>query len=191
MRKKRTFGTSPGIEPWFFWGDDRAVPPDHEHSNYRLAHDALLAHVPVPEDNIIRIRGELGAVGASAVLRGQLAGVFGENAIPCLDFLIQGIGPDGHTASLFPGTEALDSTDWVVPVLDPPASPRLDRVTLTLPVLNNARTALFLVSGANKNPLLREIMTDPTAPKRYPAARLQAAQTIWYVDEAAFGDIDR
>lgn len=181
--------------PWdrtlIFWGDDRAVPPDHEHSNYRLAHDTLLAHVPVPDNNIIRIRGELGAVGASTVLRGQLAGVFGENALPRLDFLIQGIGPDGHTASLFPGTEALDSTDWVVPVLSPPATPDVDRVTLTLPVLNNARTALFLVAGANKRPLLHEIMTDPTAPDRYPAARLEAAQTLWYVDKAAFGDMTR
>jgi len=177
--------------PWgrtlVFWGDDRAVPPDHEHANYRLARDTLLSRVPVPEENVMRVRGELGAAGAAGIMRSQLAGVFGEHTLPRFDFIIQGIGTDGHTASLFPGTDALDSMDWVAPVPAPPVSPALDRVTLTLPVLNNARTALFLVAGAAKRALLNEIMTDPTAPDRFPAARLNAAETLWYVDRAAFG----
>jgi len=177
--------------PWdrtfFFWGDDRAVPPDDDQSNYKLAYDALLASVPIPEANILRIRGEKGATAAAEDMRRNLVNTFGDKDIPRFDFLLQGMGEDGHTASLFPGTDALEATDWVVPVIDPPASPKLDRVTLTFPVLNNARTALFLAAGENKQSLIAEIMNDPTAADRYPAARLEAEDTIWYVDEAAFG----
>ena len=181
--------------PWdrtlVFWGDDRAVAPDHEWSNYRLAHDALLAHVPIPEHNILRIKGELGAVDACEDMRRNLVNCFGDKKPPRFDLVLQGMGDDGHTASLFPGTEALDATDWVVPVIDPPANPKVDRVTLTFPVLDNARVALFLAAGKGKREIIREIVNDPTAPERYPAARLEAKKTLWYVDAAAFGKESR
>jgi len=177
--------------PWdrtlVFWGDDRAVGPDHELSNYKLAYDALLAHVPIPEQNILRIKGELGAIAASEAMRRDLANAFGDREIPRFDFMLQGMGTDGHTASLFPGTESLTATDWVVPVLDPPATPKVDRVTASFSVLNSARVALFLAAGENKQTLVSEIMNDPTASERYPAAALEAEETLWYVDEAAFG----
>jgi len=177
--------------PWdrtlIFWGDERAVPPDDDQSNYKLAFDALLSHVPIPEANILRIKGELGADKAATDTRRNLVNAFGDKEIPRFDLVLQGMGEDGHTASLFPDTDTLEATDWVVPVINPPASPKLDRVTLTLPVLNNARTALFLAAGKSKQSLVHEIMNDPTAPDRYPAARLEAEETIWYVDEAAFG----
>lgn len=177
--------------PWdrtlIFWGDDRVVPPDHDHSNYKLANDTLLKHVPIPESNIYRIRGELTPAKAAEDMRRNMVNVFGDKDIPQFDFVLQGMGSDGHTASLFPGTEALDSTDWVAAVIDPPADPKVDRVTLTFPVLNNARTALFLAAGAGKQSLVQEIMNDPTADERYPAARLEAEETLWYIDQAALG----
>lgn len=177
--------------PWdrtlVFWGDERAVPPDHGQSNYKLANEALLSRVPIPETNIFRIRGELGPDKAAEDMRRDMVNVFGDKDTPRFDLVLQGMGADGHTASLFPGTDALDADDWVVPVLDPPADPKVDRVTLTFPVLNNARTALFLATGKNKQSLIAEIMNDPSAAERYPVARVEAQETIWYVDNAAFG----
>lgn len=177
--------------PWehivVFWGDDRAVGPDHEWSNYKLAHDTLLSHVPVPVENVYRVSGEDGAKAGAQKMIEDLKVVFGDADIPQFDLVLQGMGGDGHTASLFPGTETLDATDWVVPVFDPPANPAVDRVTLTFPVLNAARVALFLAAGEGKRSKLSEIMNDPTAWDRYPAARVEAEQTLWLVDEAAFG----
>lgn len=178
--------------PWdktvVFWGDDRAVGPDHEWSNYRLAQETLLAHVGIPEENIYRIKGELGAAEAAREMAQDLKVVFGTDGLPQFDLALQGMGDDGHTASIFPGTDALNATDWVVPVFDPPANPAVDRVTLSFPVLNAAHVALFLVAGESKQAILGEIMNDPTAPERYPAACVEAEETVWYVDEAAFGE---
>ncbi len=177
--------------PWdktiVFWGDDRAVGPDHEWSNYKLAYDNLLAHVDVPKKNIFRIKGELGAVEAANVMQQDLIAVFGADETPRFDIVLQGMGDDGHTASLFPGTDALNATDWVVPVVNPPANPAVDRVTLSFTVLNAARLAIFLAAGEGKRIILSEIMNDPTASERYPAACVEAEETVWYVDEAAFG----
>lgn len=181
-----------GGVPWdrtiLFWGDDRMVQPDHEWSNYKLAKDALLDHVRIPEANILRIKSELGPEEAAEAMRRDMVNVFGDRDIPRFDLVLQGMGDDGHTASLFPGTDALDATEWVVPVINPPADPKVDRVTLTFPVLNAARTALFLAAGQGKRDKVREIMNDPTAPDRYPAARLEAEKTYWYLDEAALGE---
>lgn len=181
--------------PWdrtlIFWGDERAVPPDHEHSNFRLAHETLLAHVPIPQENIVRIQGELGAKQGAETLRQDLAEAFGPDTLPRFDLVLQGLGTDGHTASLFPDSDALNSTDFVAAVISPPAQPALDRVTLTLPVLNNARTALFLVTGPSKQSLISDIVNDPTAPDRFPAARVEATETLWYVDETAFAVVQQ
>ncbi|MUM78557.1 6-phosphogluconolactonase [Pseudodesulfovibrio sp. F-1] len=183
-----------GSIPWdravVFWGDERAVPPDHEWSNYRQANDLLLSRVPVDRANVVRIRGELGAGEAARELRRDLARCFGEVAWPCFDLALLGMGLDGHTASLFPGRYELDSSDWVEAVSAPDAEPRVDRVTLTLPVLNAARTALFLVSGRDKRSLVTEIMNDP-ASGSHPAARVDAGRTLWYLDEAAAGQSAR
>lgn len=179
--------------PWdktiIFWGDDRVVPPDHEWSNYRMAYDLLLSKVPIPEENIFRIKGELGPEEAAKDMLANLITIFGDEEIPQFDIVLQGMGDDGHTASLFPGDSALTATDWVVPVFNPPADPAVDRVTLTFPVLNAARLAVFMASGESKQQLLQEIMNDPTAPERYPAACVEAQETVWYIDEAAFGNV--
>ncbi|QJB55639.1 6-phosphogluconolactonase [Pseudodesulfovibrio sp. zrk46] len=179
------------VFPWektfVFWGDDRAVGPEHEWSNYLMAHKKLLSVVPVPESQVFRIQGELGAVRATEVMSADLESVFGTDGIPRFDFLLQGIGGDGHTASLFPGTDALDAQGWVAPVIAPPANPAVDRVTLTFPVLNAARLALFLVVGQGKKDVFNEILSDPEAGSRYPAARVESEETLWFVDEAALG----
>jgi len=175
---------------FIFWGDDRAVPPDHEWSNYRMAREALLSRVSIPDANVYRILGERGAEQAALIMQGDLVRVFGEDPLPQFDLVLQGMGSDGHTASLFPGTEALDATGWVVPVINPPANPAVDRVTMTFPLLNNARTALFLVAGKDKKAVMDEILNDPTADERYPAARINAQATLWYLDKAAFKDSD-
>lgn len=176
--------------PWdrtiIFWGDERAVAPSHEWSNYKLAQDHLLAHVPVHEKNIFRIRGERGAKIAAEDMLQNMLSIFDDQGVPRFDLALQGMGTDGHTASLFPGTNALASTDWVVPVIDPPANPKVDRVTITLPVLNAARLSLFLVAGQGKRHIISEIRNDPTAPTRYPAASVTAEKTVWYVSEDAF-----
>lgn len=180
-----------GLFPWentvVFWGDDRAVGPDHEWSNYKLAYETLLSKVAVPEQNIFRIKGDLGASEAASDMHRNLENTFDDEGLPRFDLVLQGMGDDGHTASLFPGTDDLDVTDWVVPVFDPPANPAVDRVTLTFPVLNAARMALFLAAGKGKQEKLSEIMNDPSAWDRYPAARVEAEETLWLVDEAALG----
>lgn len=176
--------------PWdrtvFFWTDDQAVGPEDERSNFRAARLILLDNVPVREENVVRIRGELGAKEAAGQLQSDLAEGFGDKELPRFDLVLLGLGADGHTASLFPGDKVLTSTLWATPVIDPPADPAVNRITLTPNVLGNARTALFLVTGSAKSDVMAAIVNDPDAGDRYPAARVEAEETLWYVDEAAF-----
>lgn len=191
----QVLATSPWREaiPWdrtlFFWGDDRVAEPDNEHANYHMARLILLDKVPVREENVIRIRGELGAESAAEQLRCDLQEGFGTRRVPRFDLVLLGVGEDGHTASLFPGSNALDSERWAEPVFEPDADPPLDRVTMTLPVLNNARTVLFLALGKAKAPIISRMVNDPEADTLYPAARVEARETLWYVDEAAFSAV--
>lgn len=186
--------------PWdrlhVFWVDERCVPPDHPDSNYRLAHEQLLAHVPVPEAHLYRMPGELGPAAGAAAYRQTLAQAFNlpEAAagatFPVFDLLLLGLGPDGHTASLFPGHPLLSETGaWVAPVEDSPKPPPA-RITLTLPVLNAARQALFLVTGADKAAALRAVIAAEGEPDPAPpAARVRpaAGEVRWLVDQAAAG----
>ena len=139
--------------PWelvhVFWGDERCVPPDHADSNYRLAYDALLSQVPLPETNIHRVPTEAGDCAEAAADYAQELVTFfhlERDALPRFDLVLLGVGDDGHTASLFPGKPALDERQALV-VATPPGRlpPPVDRVTLTLPVLNAAAHVVFLV----------------------------------------------
>jgi 6-phosphogluconolactonase len=156
--------------PWdrtlFFWTDERNVPPDHPDSNYRMTYEAMLAHVPVPTSNIHRFTTELGdAEAVAADYEAQLKESF-RDFLPRFDLVLLGLGTDGHTASLFPGTPALAETKrWVV-------ANRVEklnsfRFTMTLPVLNNASQVMFLVSGQDKAAILKDVLTD--GPTRFPA----------------------
>jgi len=175
--------------PWdrvhVFFGDERCVPPDHAESNWRMAREALLD--PVRPASAWRMPGEQpDPAAAAAAYEAVLARFFGVSAAggspPAFDVVLLGLGADGHTASLFPGSPALEETvRWVAA----PWVPRLGahRLTLTLPVLNAAREALFLVAGADKADALRRVLAGDAA---LPAARVRpAGGAIFYVDRAA------
>ena len=163
----------------FFWGDERAVPPDHKDSNYRMAREAILDRLAVPEANIHRIEAERVTVARDyeAVIA-RAFGVEPGGEPPAFDLVLLGMGADGHTASLFPHTEALRETlRWVVQNV----SGR--RITLTPRILNQAAHVIFLVAGAEKARVLAEVLEGPSDPERLPAQLIRPA--TWFVDHAA------
>lgn len=171
-----------------FFGDERTVPPNHEDSNYRMAREALLDHVPV--GFVHRMRGELPPEEAAAACEEELREFSGGEA-PVLDLIMLGIGGDGHTASLFPETSALEVTDRLA-VANP--VPKLDttRLTLTVPVLNAARQIYFLVAGEDKAEALKEILEGDADPRRYPAKLVRPPGGVtWMVDGAAAGMLEK
>ncbi len=159
----RQWAASAGDLPWdrvqVTFGDERCVPPDHDLSNYLMARRTLLDLVPIPGGNVFRIKGELPPADAAAECEAQLAQVasrFGEPRYRH-DLLLLGMGPDGHTASLFPGTEALkEQAHSVVPNFVPKLN--MWRVTFTYPLLNAARHVCFMLKGEDKKPIVDEIL---------------------------------
>lgn len=169
-----------------FWGDERCVPPDHPESDYRMARETLLNRVPLPAGNIHRIRAELEPRRAVALYREELEAVLGAEG--WFDLMLLGMGVDGHTASLFPGTAALEEkTRWVVENYVEPLNAW--RITLTLLVINAARQVTFLVSGAAKARPLARVW----AGEQLPAALVQPSpgRLTWLVDAAAAGQLER
>ena len=164
-----------------FWGDERCVAPDDPRSNYRMARETLLSRVPIPEANAHRWRTELPPAEAAALYEEELAPAAG--APPVLDFVFLGLGTDGHTASLFPDSTALSITDRSCAANFVPSLGEW-RLTLTYPALNAAREALFLVEGAGKREIVRKIREGGD----YPAVRVKAATTLWFMDRAAAGE---
>ncbi|HEY1207909.1 MAG TPA: 6-phosphogluconolactonase [Terracidiphilus sp.] len=164
--------------PWqaldLYWVDERSVPPDHADSNYRMTREALLDHVPLRPEQIHRIEGELEPQAAAARYESELRNSFRlEGAeIPRFDLVALGLGSDGHTASLFPHTEALNEMSSLVAANFVPQKDAW-RITLTWPVINHARSIFFLVSGEDKAAVLREVLTGPRDPERLPS------QLIW------------
>jgi len=181
----------------FLWSDERCVPPDHPDSNYRMAREALLDHVPVPAANIHRIRGEAGPAEAAGeyerVLRSVLrtpSGAPGHGAGARIDLVLLGLGVDGHTASLFPGApEILESTSWVRAGFIPTVSAW--RVTLTPILLNAAAEVAFLVTGGTKAAIVRQVLEGPRRPDRFPAQAiaLVAGRTTWFLDSLAAAEL--
>ncbi len=155
-----------------FWGDERSVPPDNKDSNYRMAHEALLEALKLPAGHVHRMQAERADRDAAArEYQDEIARAFGVDANggpPAFDLVLLGMGPDGHTASLFPHTAALGETKrWVVVNHVPQMN--TDRMTLTYPVLNRAREVLFLVAGADKAERLDELLQGPPDPQRLPS----------------------
>jgi 6-phosphogluconolactonase len=179
--------------PWgrvhFFWGDERHVPPDHPDSNYRMASEAMLSKVPVPVENIHRIRAENPDAGKAAEdYEQELRGFFKlePGQLPAFDCVFLGMGPDGHTASLFPATKALHERKRLV------VSNWVDkfqsfRITMTAPVLNNADMVIFLVSGEEKAEPLREVLEGEKQTDRFPSQLIEPThgKLLWLVDRAA------
>ncbi len=179
-----------------FWGDERCVPPDHRDSNYRMAREAMLDRLPIPLNQIHRIEAERPDRAAAARdYQAGLARVFGIDPTgepPGLDLVLLGMGPDGHTASLFPGTTALNETQkWVVANYVPRFA--TDRITLTVPILNRARQVLFLVAGTDKAERLAEVLEGPHDPTRLPSQLIQPSvgKLLWFVDRAAAARLTR
>jgi 6-phosphogluconolactonase len=175
--------------PWagvhLFWGDERCVPPDHTESSYRLAHEALISRVPIPPENIHRVYGELDPQGAARRYESELAIFFGAPR-PRFDLVLLGLGEDGHVASLFPGSEALDEQLRVAEAVRAEYQGRpADRVTLTLPAINAARRVWFLVSGAEKAEIVRAVLEG--AGRALPAQRVRPThgRLTWLLDAAA------
>lgn len=168
-----------------FFGDERAVPPDDPQSNYRMAEETLLSHVPIPREHIHRMQGELPPREAAADYERELKNFFRDEP-PRLDLILLGMGDNGHCASLFPGCQAVhEQKRWVVAEYIPEV--KMWRITLTPALINGAREVMFLVAGANKADMLREVLEGPYAPDERPSqiVRPSSGELIWMVDAAA------
>ncbi len=184
----------PWAETFLFWGDERCVPLDHEHSNHAMAQETLLSKVHIPEENVFPVPTHGGTpTEIAARYEEEVRSFFADasdsfeqgippelSAFPRFDLILLGMGKDGHTASLFPGDPALhEARRWVTAVEHPRGSPQVSRVTLTLPVINNARRVLFLVSGNEKRHVIEAILSDPDdAAVLFPAARVKPKEGV-------------
>ena len=174
---------------YVFWGDERCVPPSDPQSNYGMARRALLDHVPIPAANIYRIRGELAPETAAQLYGRAIQDCFGleRRQWPQFDTMLLGLGADGHTASLFPGSDILERHESLVAETWA-ASMGQYRVSLTLPTINAARDKVFLVAGADKASVVREIVQATGRVAEYPAARIEGAR--WLLDAAAAAELE-
>jgi 6-phosphogluconolactonase len=184
----------PGSIPWdkiyFFWGDERHVPPDHPESNYRMAREALLSKILVPARNIFRIHGEDDAARAAADYSRDLQTFFQLQAgqFPRFDLILLGIGPDGHTASLFPDSAALNDNEHLV-VANWVEKFKSYRITFTYPVLNHAASVIFLVSGKDKASIIQAIFENRDANLPVQKVQPQGGEILWLLDKAAAGQL--
>ena len=140
-----------------FWADERCVPPEHADSNYRLAFDTFLSKVPLPEENIHRIKGEGEPDRETREYERDIRRFFGASVLPVFDLILLGIGEDGHTASLFPGSKILKEEDHLVDFVDDKTKNH-PRITLTLPVLNHAENIIVLVCGESKALIVQKVI---------------------------------
>ena len=178
--------------PWdrmhLFWGDDRFVPWDDPNSNYGMARDAMIAHVPIPAENVHGIRFEGSMTDAARVYERELQSYYGGDRLdpvrPLFDIVLLGMGPDGHTASLFPGKPALEEHKrWVTEVPEPGLNPHVPRITLTFPALHSSRSTAFVAAGADKTAMMKRVLAGERA---LPSARIApVGELVWFIDRAA------
>ncbi|GAB5534377.1 MAG: 6-phosphogluconolactonase [Rubricoccaceae bacterium] len=190
-RQLATMGDIDWQRVHLFWGDERAVGPDHPDSNYKMACETLLDAIGLPESNAHRIEGEHGADEAARRYEQTLREYFGEDGVR-FDVLHLGMGGDGHTASLFPGSDALGEQErWAIDTVAPPSSPVRDRVTLTFPTLNAARTTWIAAHGEGKRPAFTDVLDaygDTLERASPPAARIcPAGDCTWLIDRELAG----
>jgi 6-phosphogluconolactonase len=171
-----------------YWSDERCVPRDHEQSNFRLAYDELISRIWIPAENVHRIKGELRPQDAALYYEADIKKYFSED-LPAFDLIMLGVGPDGHTASLFPGSEILrEKQRLALPVFSDTALHW--RVTLTLPVLNSAKQVLFLISGRAKAGIVGSLINRKEN-NGYPAAMVKptAGYITWLLDRNAASEL--
>jgi 6-phosphogluconolactonase len=181
--------------PWgqirFFFSDERHVPPDSPDSNFRMAYESLFSRAPIPQENIFRVPAEIPDADTAAQSYEQTLRQFfhlEEDDLPRFDLILLGLGPDGHTASLFPGTAALHederlvAANWVEKF-------KTWRITFTYPVLNNSAAVLFMATGAGKQETLLQVLQGEPDPETYPSQGIKPTNgsLIWLVDQAAAG----
>ena len=182
--------------PWdkiyFFFGDERHVPPDHPESNSRMANEAMFSKVPVKSENIFRIHAEQDADHAAQNYEQSLRTFFSvkPGEFPRFDLIFLGMGPDGHTASLFPGTSALHENHRLV-VANWVEKFKTFRITMTFPVLNHAACVIFLTSGADKAAMLHEVLENEKANLPCQKVRPIDGKLVWMVDKAAASGLSR
>jgi 6-phosphogluconolactonase len=179
--------------PWdklhLFFGDERHVPPDHPDSNFRMATEAMISKSPLKPDQVTRIRGEYpDAEQAALEYEEALRGYFKlrDEEYPRFDLLFAGMGSEGHTLSLFPGTKALHA-DGRIMVRNWIGKLYTERITLTAPAASNSAEIIFMVTGADKAPALKAVLEGPFEPEQLPAQLLQPTngKLLWLVDAAA------
>ncbi|TMC16728.1 MAG: 6-phosphogluconolactonase [Chloroflexi bacterium] len=176
-----------------FWSDERCVPPESEDSNFRMAHEVLLSRVPIPTNQVHRMPADAAdrdAAGYNYIQ--EMQRVFGTSVVPSFDLLQLGMGPEGHTASLFPHQASLhEQSRLVMPVSVPKPPP--PRLTFTPPVLNAAAHVLFLVTGVDKADAIHAVLEGPSQPDEYPAQLVQPARgdVTWLLDEAAASKLSK
>jgi 6-phosphogluconolactonase len=181
--------TLPWDRMYFFWSDERHVPPDDPDSNYRMVNEAMLSKVPVPPGNVFRVPTENpDAAAAAREYESTLRKFFGfePGQFPQFDLILLGMGPDGHTASLFPGTAGLQEKSRLV-IANWVEKLKTHRLTFTLPVLNAARSVAFLVSGTDKASVLRSVLEEKVPGEQYPAKLVQPTdgKLTWFLDRGA------
>lgn len=179
----------------FFFGDERHVPPEHADSNYRMVNETFFSKTPVRSEQIFRIKGELedtekAALDYERILKNQFALKPGE--LPRFDLMMLGMGNEGHTLSLFPGTTALRDNGRLV-VRTWVGKLYTERITCTAPVANNSAAVLFMIAGADKAPALKAVLEGPCEPEQLPSQLIQPAngKLIFLVDSAAGGMLRR
>jgi 6-phosphogluconolactonase len=183
-------GGKRGVEiPWdrvyLFWSDERYVPQNDSLSNYRMVRETLIDHVPVPAENVHPMPTDYpDPEKAARAYESEMRQFFGSGA-PAFDLQLLGLGTEGHTASLFPGSPALDENQrWVAAVEVPAAPPR--RLTLTPVVLNEGRKTIFMVDGQKKREIIHALREEPSSSSRYPVSHVQpTGGVLWLLDEAA------
>jgi 6-phosphogluconolactonase len=172
----------------FFWGDERCVPPDHPESNYRMAHEAFLSKIAVPMENIHRILGEESPEVEASRYAKEIQNHLPANksGLSLFDWILLGVGSDGHTASLFPDARALQEQRRPCVLAEHPQTGQ-KRISLTLPLINNARRVSFFVTGKEKTLIVESILKKASSSSKYPAALVQPHHGLveWYLDEAA------
>lgn len=181
--------TLPWEKVFFFWSDERHVPPTDADSNYRTANEAMLSKVPVPPGNVFRVPAENpDAAAAAKEYESTVRKFFGvePGQFPKFDLILLGMGPDGHTASLFPGTAGLQERSRLV-IANWVEKLKTHRLSFTFPVLNAARHVAFLVSGTDKAPVLRAVLEEKVPGEQYPAKLVQPTDgnLTWFLDRAA------
>jgi 6-phosphogluconolactonase len=178
----------PWSSTWAFFGDERGVPPDHPDSNYRMANSALLSKVPIPAEQVARIRGEADDPEAAAADYARvMTEVFGSRRgeLPMFDLILLGMGVDGHTASLFPGSPVLKEVFRSVAAVHAGAASIPQRFTFTFPLINAAAHVMFLVAGAEKTKVVKAALSEPGSGLPASMVRPTTGRLVWLLDRPA------